>query len=361
MSSIVYGGLDVHQEEIVVYLLCTETGEVLEDCVPNDRLPLERAVRRWQKRGELRLCYEASSAGYVIQRWLDKLKVHCEVIAPSRIPRPQGPRIKTNRRDARQLATLYGAGLLTAVRVPSEAEEQVRSLLRLHAAVTQDMTRVKNRIHKFLELQGLYYRQGHPWTKKHYAWLAALSLEPLPALILGTHLQTLESLQERRQEVDRQIIEVAHSPTYALPVARLMCLRGLALYSALMLVCEVGDVRRFATAPQLMSYWGLVCSEHSSGEHRRQGHITKTGSSWARWVLSEAAWQQRCRPAQGAAVHQRRQGQPAEVVAIAEKAEERLHRKFWRIAARKDSKTAAMAVARELAGFVWALLSLEAH
>jgi transposase len=358
MSSIVYGGLDVHQKMITAYLFCRESGEVLSEQVPNERERLLRAARRWSKWGELRLCYEASGAGYVLKRWLDAVGIACEVIAPSRIPRAPGERIKTDRRDARKLATLYSAGVLAVVRVPDPQEEMVRALVRLHAELTQNMTRAKNRIRKYLTTLGYRY-PGKNWGQKHRAWLKALALERIPRLIVQTHLEELDRLLAQRQEVDRQIAEVAQQERYWHRVQRLLCLRSIGVYSAMVLLTEIGDVRRFARAPQLMSYFGLVPKEDSSGESRRQGGITKAGSGRARWVLTEAAWNQRRPPGQSVRLRQQWQTQPEAVVAIAHQAQERLHRKFWKVALRKGSRTAAVAVAREMAGFVWALLSVE--
>jgi transposase len=158
-----YGGLDVHQKMISAHLICRETGEIISEELPNDRQRLVKAARRWQtKWGELRLCYEASGAGFVLKRWLDEIVVRCEVIAPSLIPKAPGDRIKTDRRDARKLATLYQAGLLQPVRVPSQEEETVRALVRLRDELTCDMTRAKNRTLKYLATLGYHYGRAAP-------------------------------------------------------------------------------------------------------------------------------------------------------------------------------------------------------
>jgi len=358
MSSIVYVGLDVHKRVISVCLLRQETGEMINEEVLNDRERLGRAVRRWSKWGELRLCYEASGAGFVLKRWMDDLGVCCEVIAPSLIPRAPGDRIKTNKRDACKLATMYAAGLLHTVRVPNQEEETVRALVRLRTDLTGDMTRAKNRILKYLATLGYNY-SGRTWTQAHRAWLAGLSLEVLPRLIIQTHLEELDALVERRQRLSQQIEVVAQSEPYHTLVQRLMSLRGIALYSAMLLVTEIGDVHRFGNAPALMSYLGLVPQEDSSGDHRRRGGITKAGNSRARWVLTEAAWNQRSLPGRCARLKKHWRTQPPAVVAMAKKAEKRLHDKYWKVALRKDPRTAVVAVAREMAGFVWALLRVE--
>lgn len=358
MVSIVYGGLDVHRDTIVACLLDSNTGQVVEETVANERECLRRAVRRWGKLGVLHLCYEAGGAGYVVQRWLAAEGVFCEVIAPSKVWRAPGERIKTDRRDARQLAQQYAAGLLTIVRVPGEEEEEVRRLLRLCGELTRDATRLKNRIVKQLALVGIRYREGKNWTQKHRRWLQGLRLSPLNGMVLRLHLETLTHLELQRQEVDEQIAALAETPSYREGVQRLMSLRGIGLYSAMVLLTEIGDIRRFGSARQLMSYFGLVPGERSSGEKRRGRGITKTGNSYARWILGQAAWNQRHRPG-CRRLRQHWRTQAPEVVAIARKAEKRLHAKFWRIASRKEASIAATAVAREMAAFVWALLSLE--
>lgn len=359
MSIVYYGGLDVHQETIVAFMLSPTTGECWEEELRNDRLELFRAVRRWLKRGEVQLCYEASSAGFVIKRWLDEMNVPCEVVAPAFIPKGPGDRIKTDRRDAQKLAHLYAAGMLRTVRVPSSEEETVRALVRHREDLTRDMTRMKNRILKFLGLLGLRYTGGKNWTKRHWQWLRDLRLDPIQGIVLQDHLVNLERLETQRAEVDRKIAEIAETPPYREMVQRLMCLRGIALYSAMVIVTELGDALRFRGPSAVMSYLGLVPQEHSSGDRRRKGGITKVGNRRGRWILIEAARNQARPPAKNSRVQKHRETQPDAVVAVAIKAEKRLHHKFWKIAVRKDRNTAAVAVAREMAGFVWAIMTAE--
>ena len=354
MSSIVYGALDVHKESLVAELLKPETGERISDQLPNDRQRLVRAAQRWSKLGELRLCYEAGSAGYVIQRWLSEAGFHCEVIAPSLVPKAPGERVKTDRRDARNLVKLYAAGLLRPVHIPSPEDEAVRALVRLRQDLTRDMTRAKNRIIKYLATLGYHYREGKTWTQKHRVWLRALPLDVVQELILRTHLEQLDALLEQRQAISLKIEEIASSEAYREKVGRLMCLRSVDVQSAMGLLMEVIDPHRFATAPQLMSFFGLVPKEHSSGDSHQRGGITKTGRSRARWILGQAAWNQRTKPGNCQRLKKHWKTQPEAIVRIAKKAERRLYDKFWKIALRKDRKTAVTAVAREMAGFVWA-------
>jgi len=358
MVSMVHGGLDVHKETIEAYLIGEETGEVVSEQLVNDRTKVLRAVRRWSKLGELRLCYEASGAGFVLKRWLEAVGVHCDVVAPSLIPKAPGNRVKTDRRDARQLALLYRAGMLTPVRVPDREEEDARSLMRLREDLTQDCVRLKNRIGKYLLILGHIYR-GTSFTLKHRRWIDELPLEPLQRVVLDSYLVQLDHQVEQQRDLDGRIEQLASSERYRVGVQRLMSLKGVGLYSAMVLLTEIGDAHRFSSPVKLMSYFGLVPRESSSGERRCTGSITKAGNNHARWILVEAAWHQVSKPGRSLRVCKHWQTQPAPVVSIGKKAEKRLHHKFWSIAMRKDRKTAATAVAREMVGFVWALLTLE--
>ncbi|MCL5108436.1 MAG: IS110 family transposase [Chloroflexi bacterium] len=259
--SIIYGGLDVHKGSISACLLDSRTGEMIAQEVPNDQPHVPRAARRWAKLGELCLCYEASGAGFVIQRWLKGIGVHCEVIAPSLIPKAPGDRVKTDKRDARKLAKLYAAGLPQPVRVPGEEEETVRALVRLRGQLTVDSTRVKNRVHKYPRLLGHVYPERSHWNVKHRDWLAHLPLDTIPRLIVRTHLDELDALLSRRGEIERWIEEIARCEPYRQGVDRLMSLRGIGTHTAMVLLTEIGDARRFGSAPQLMAYLGLVLRE----------------------------------------------------------------------------------------------------
>ncbi len=369
MASIVYGGLDVHKASITVELIVSDTGEVLREEVMNDRERFLRAARRWTKLGEVRLCYEASAAGYVLKRWVDELDaqlrkpgatgIGCEVIAPSLVPKAPGDRVKTDRRDAHRLATLYRGGQLHSVRVPSQEEETVRALVRLITSLTQDATRVKNRLTKYLRSLGLVYPLKGTWTEKHRLWISELPLGAIERLVVDSHLDALDDLTRRKAALEKSLEVIARSEAYWPRVQRLRSLRGIELYSAMVLLTEIGDARRFGSPRQLMSYFGLVPSEDSSGEKRVRGPITKAGNSRARWILGEAGWNARFRVGTSRRLKKHWQTQPDKVVAIAKKAERRLHDKYWKIAVRKDPRIAATAVAREMAGFVWALLTLD--
>lgn len=358
MSSIAYGGLDVHKDSISVFVVNKGTGEVVEDKIAFDKRKVREAVRLWSKLGELRLCYEASGTGFVLKRWFDELGVHCDVIAPSLIPKAPGDRVKTDKRDARKLAMLYGAGLLKVVRVPSREDEAVRALLRLRESVTREIVRNKNRIIKYVRTLGYVYGGKSHWTKGHREWVGSLEVGSVERMILDTYLEQLEEAEKHKEVVDKKIEEIAETEAYRSRVERLKCLKGIGTYTAMVALSEIGDPFRFAKAGQVMSYVGLVSREDSTGGRRRTGPITKAGNSHARWVLTEAAWNQLSKEP-GKRQQEHWKTQPVEVVEIAKKAQQRLHKKFWGLAMRKDRNIAATAVAREMVGFIWAILTVE--
>jgi transposase len=360
MSSIIYGGLDVHKEFITAYLMDPGTGEVYIEQVVNDRAKVLKAVESWGKLGELQLCYEAGGCGYVLHRWLAREGVHCDVIAPSLIPKAGGDKVKTDRRDARQLARFYAAGMLRSVRVPDEEQEAVRALVRQREELTADVVRQKNRIIKYLRTLGQVYTGGNNWTKTHRRWLKGVEIACLPREILDNHLQQLASTEELRQRVSERIEEISQTEPYRELVERLKCLRGVKTQTAMILVTEIGDIQRFGKAGELMSYFGLVGRENSSGGKRKTGSITKCGSGRVRRALTEAAWQQRRKENVSDRLKKQWSSQPEEVVEIARKAQKRLHRKYMKVSEKHDHRVAVTAVAREMTGFVWAILRAEA-
>ena len=315
--------------------------------------------RLWDP-GQIRSCYEASGAGYVLQRWMSAWGYACDLIAPSLIPTKPGDRRKHDKRDAIQLARLYRAGELTTIHIPTESEERIRDLVRCRETFQREITRSRHYILKFLRRRGFIFRAGHHWTARHFEWLRQLhagqQLAPEDRTVLGEYLALLEYKLSRRAELDQQIEALALAPAYRPFVARLRCFRAIDTHSAMVLATEVGDWRRFDHAEALMDYFGLVPSEHSSGERRHQGAITKAGNSHCRHVLVQAAWSYRHRPALGAALRNRQRGQDPQVVAHAWKAQHRCYKIFHRIAARRPSQVAAVAVARELVGFLWAVM-----
>lgn len=360
--SILYLGLDVHKDSITAAVFGERGPEPLQlEKLPYDLHKLRRFLQRLCRGGEtIRSCYEASGAGYVLQRQLVAWGYGCDMAAPSLIPTRPGEKRKHDKRDALHLGRLYRAGELVLIRIPSEAEERVRDLVRCRETFQKEILRSRHYILKFLRRRGFVYREGSNWTQGHLSWLRSLLAQGLLAeedhVVLSEYLALLEYKLSRREELDQRIEELALLPQYKAAVDRLKCFRGIDTHAAMVLATEIGDWRRFESPRQLMAYLGLVPSEHSSGERRRQGAITKAGNSHCRHVLIQAAWSYSRPPTLSAPLKRRQRGQPPQVVAHAWKAQQRLCKLFRRIAARKCRPVAATAAARELIGFLWAVM-----
>lgn len=361
-SSTIYLGLDVHKDSITVAVLPAGAPAPTQvDRLSSDLAKLRRYCERLSARGELRACYEASGAGYVVHRAMTSWGFACEVIAPSLIPTRPGVQRKNDMRDAVQLARLYRAGELTVVRVPTEAEERVRDVVRCRETFQREILKSRHYLLKFLARRGFVYREGTNWTQPHYEWLRQLALERSPLdphdrLVFGEYLALLEYKVSRRDELDRRIAELALTPALAGAVQRLQCFRGIDLHAAMVLATELVDWRRFESPRQLMAYLGLVPREHSSGDRERRGSLTKAGNTHCRHVLVQAGWSYRYQPKIGLALKRRQQGQSPQVIAHAWKAQHRLHTLYQRLAFRSRPQIAAVAVARELVGFLWAVM-----
>jgi transposase len=358
MKSIAYVGLDVHESTTSIELI-GEHGVLPIDRakVPTERGALTRYLGRFASDFDLRCCYEASGCGYLVHRWLTAAGISCEVIAPSLIPKRTGRRVKTDRIDAHKLATLYRSGELTAVHVPTAEEESSRRLVRLHDQMAKDVAKTKNHINKFLSSLGLIYRDGSRWTQRHWTWLRSQKVSGTDALVFSEYMALLEYKISRLQAVDCALYEMAKAPQYDKGVRSLCCYRGIGILSAMVFLTEVVDFARFGTPEQLMSYFGLVPSENSSGTKERHGSITKTGNSHCRRAVVEAAWKYARKPRMSRELKARQAGEEAELVAHSMRAQHRLHSKYWSIANRKCPQKAAVAVARELTGFIWAAMT----
>ena len=352
-------GLDVHATKIVAVVLDPETGEVGTFRLGGDAG--EAAAFCAGLPRPVRAAYEAGPTGYGLARELAARGVECVVAAPGKIPRAAGDRVKTDRRDAEHLVRLLLAGKLHPVRVPGREEEALRDLIRAREAVRQDLMRCRHRLSKLLLRHGIRFDDGPAWSERHRAWLATVALpQPAAQATLADACGAVEALVHRRGELERQIVALLPASPWATRAGRLRCLRGIDTLTAAGLCSEIGDFERFAQAGQLMSYVGLVPSEHTTGEQRRLGAITKTGSGHARRLLVEAAWHYRPRPRVGRPLERRQDGQPAEAVAVAWSAQQRLHRTWQRLEQRAKRRTIiAVAAARELAGFCWAIARID--
>jgi transposase len=306
----------------------------------------------------VQVCYEAGPCGYALQRQIATARVSCQVIAPALVPRKPGERIKTNRRDARKLAELLRAGLLTEVHPPTLAEEAVRDLCRARDDAREDLQRARHRLGKLLLRRGLHFPGRKNWTRAHRQWIAGIAwAEVAERVVVDDYLVAIDQVAARLAELDARLAEIAQTEPYRKPVGWLRCFRGIDTLTAMLILAELHDFRRFVTPRALMAYLGLVPSEDSSGEKQRRGRITKMGNALVRRVLIEASWHYQHRAGVGPALAERRKGQPPRVIAIADKAQQRLCRRFRRLtAAHKPAPKVAVAVARELAGFIWAAL-----
>lgn len=368
-NAITWVGLDAHKHSIQVAMLLPGREEALSWQEANEEGAVRRLARKLirQAPGEVRACYEAGPLGYTLQRELESAGVICEVIAPSLIPVKPGERIKTDWRDARKLAELLRGGLLTEVQAPSEQDEALRDLSRGRDSVRQDLMRARHRMSKFLLRRGYRYRDTqHHWGVRHMNWLRPLTFEQSAGQVVFDHyLLTIDHLDERLRQLDAHLENFGGQEPYRQPVAWLRCFRGIDTVTAVSLVAELHDFRRFRSPRALMAYLGLVPSERSSGEQRRLGGITRTGNRHVRRLLVEAAWHHRHRPVLSQPLRRRREGQPAAIIALANRAQERLHARFVRMTRRgiHYNKT-IVAMARELVGFLWVALyphEREAH
>ncbi len=356
----VYVGLDVHKLSIAVSL--AEEGR--EGAVrflgeiPNTPTDLAKLARRLSKDGsQLEFCYEAGGCGYVIHRQLIELGHGCMVVAPSLIPRKPGDRVKTDRRDSQKLAMLHRSGDLTRVWVPDPVHEAMRDLVRARIDAMMALMRARQQLLAFLLRHGRIYEKGKPWTQRHRVWLAEQVFEqPVHQIVFQDYIEAIFTAQDRRDQLVARIESLI--PTWSMgPVVQaLRGLRGLDTISAVTFMAGIGDLGRFESPNQLMAYLGLVPSESSSGDRVRRGGITKTGNGEARRMLVEAAWSYRY-PARVA-------GEKVEVLVrlpkpvrdIAWKAQVRLCERYRKLSrAGKKPTVVITAVARELAGFVWAI------
>jgi transposase len=356
---ITYVGIDAHKKDLQVAMLVGYATTPVTWTVANEPRAIERLRRKLDREaaGPVRCCYEAGPCGYALQRQLHRGPVTCHVIAPALVPRKAGDRIKTDRRDARKLAELLRADLLTEVHPPTPADEAARDLVRARDDAREDLQRCRHRLGKLLLRRGLHY-PGRNWTSGHRTWLRKLTWEhAAEQRVVEDYLLAIDQVAARLTELDAALQELAGSEPYREAVGWLRCFRGIDTLTAILILAELHDFRRFRTPRALMAYLGVVPGEHSSGAQTRRGRITKTGNALVRRALVEVAWHYQHRAGVGPVLRRRREGQPARVIAIADKAQQRLCRRFRRLAAEhKPTPKVAVAVARELAGFLWAAL-----
>ena len=351
-------GLDVHKDSIAIAVAEAgrESARVVGS-VPNEGKALSKVLDKLGPRSSVFCCYEAGPTGYGLARALKTAGWACDVIAPSLVPKRSGQRIKTDRRDALKLAQNHRSGDLVAVFVPDETTEAIRDLERAREDAKKAERVARHQLSKFLLRHGRCYPGKTTWNEAHRAWIAKQAFaEPAQQYVLSDGLATVEAATLRCRQLTEKLRELAEGWRLAPLVKALQALRGVEFVTAVTLAAEVGDFRRFAKAGDFMGYVGLIPSEDTSGDRRRQGPITKTGNGHVRHVLVESAWHYRRQPRMGKALRERSVGLSPQVCAIAWKAQKRLHGRLHRLIHRgKNPAEAATAVARELAGFVWAI------
>jgi transposase len=359
MERLRFVGLDVHKESIVIAVADSGRGEPADlATIPNDTAVLLKRLKRLGQFEMLRCCYEAGPTGYGLYRDLNAAGVHCVVIAPSLVPTRSGDRVKTDRRDAVKLARFLRSGDLTEVQVPEEATEAMRDLERAREDAKNLERTVRHQLLKFLLRNGRRYTEGRvAWTGIHLAWIRKQHFsQEAQQHVLNDYLKAVEDATERVDHLTKDIGDLVGNWTLGPLVKALQAFRGIQLITAVTIAAELGDLTRFQTAPKLMSYLGLVPSEHSSGEGRHRGRITRTGNGHVRRVMIEAAWAYRYRPSMSHAIRARSQGVSSEVQRIAWAAQWRLHSRYCKLMGRgKDKRKVVAALARELTGFVWAV------
>lgn len=356
-------GLDVHAHESTIAIFDQATGELSTARVVGR--PHELLERLMEVPIPARMVYEAGPTGYGLARRARAVGIEMVVCAPGRTDRAPTDRVKTDKRDAIRLARSLAAGQLAIVTIPSVEREQLRDLVRCREDIRADLMRARHRLGKFLLRREIYYEgPGQAWSRKHREWLASLRFaDRASQLTIADYLHAHDVLVSRRDRVENELSKLAADSPCAQQIGRLRCLRGIDTLSALGLCAEVGEWERFDHPDQLSSYLGIVPSEHTSGSQRRQGAITKAGSTHARRLLIEASYHYRRHPGVGRTLEVRQRDQPPEVINIAWSAQRRLNARWRQLkdARHKPNGIVAVAVARELAGFCWEIATCSSH
>jgi transposase len=344
--------LDVHKLSIVAATLPPAGGVPEVQRIETTEKAVRRFIARLGGPQCLAVCYEAGPGGFDLYRLLSSIGVACDVLAPSLIPIRAGERVKTDRRDAKKLVSLYRAGLLRFVHPPTAETEGLRDLLRCRDDLRRARVAARNRVLKQLLRHGRIWREGkHAWTKAHREWVNRQRLgDPLAHAALQQMLIHLDGVDRQLALLDASLEQLARSERWGPRVRVLARFRGIATLTALGLIAEIGDFARFSNPRELMSWLGMTPSEYSSGEQQHRGHITRAGNAHARRLLVEAAWHYRHPP--------RRSGCRPEPDGPAWQAQVRLFHRYRHLTGHgKRSTVANIAIARELAGFLWAAMT----
>src|SRR2546427_2655729 len=359
-GSTLFIGLDVHKESIAVASGSAEREAevVFLGTIGTRQGDIDKLIRKLQSKGKtLHFVYEAGPCGYWLYRYLSKKGLKCWVVAPSQIPKKAGDRVKTDRRDAVQLARLLRSGDLTPVYVPAVEDEAIRALVRAREDALKDVKAAKARLKAFLLRQDIRYEGRANWGPAHLRWLAEVVC-PTPAqqIVFQEYVRTVTEHTERLGRLDQELREQVKTWRLHPVVDGLQALRGVQFTVAITMVAEIGDLTRFEHPSELIKFLGLVPSEYSSGQRRQQGGITKTGNTHARRVLVEGAWAYRYPAKVSRQLQLRLEHQPQMIQDIGWKAQVRLCKRYQRLVAKgKHANVVTVAIARELVGFVWAI------
>jgi transposase len=359
MKEVYYVGLDVHKDSIQMAVLDSRKKEpITAKGLPNRATRIVKELAGYQEKGEVQIAYEAGCLGYTLYRELTAFGFDCRVIPPNTVFHGGDGAVKTDYRDAVDIAWMLRRNEGESIAIPAKEDEATRDVIRCRGDLMENLKGMKQRLLKFLLRKGVNYETERYWTGKHYRWLMGLKFDDgMEQLTLEEYREEIRRLEEKIRRLDKKLEETANSERYAERVRKLRAFRGIDYLTALSLVCEIGDFKRFPTAEAFMSYLGLVPSEHSSGKKRKQGGITKTGNGHLRKLLTESSWHY-ARPNQvSKRLEERRVGTDEQTIRYADKAMKRLHEKYTRMVFKgKTKQTAVIAVARELAGFIWGVM-----
>jgi transposase len=360
MKELYYVGLDVHKDSIQMAVLDSwKKTPIVAKGLPNQTSRILRELAGYQEKGKVQIAYEAGCLGYTLYRELTGFGYDCRVIAPNTVFHAGEAQVKTDSRDALDIAWMLRRNEGESIAIPTKEDEATRDVIRCRGDLMENLKSMKQRLLKFLLRKGVNYKSDRYWTGTHYRWLGEQKFEnQMEQVSFEEYLEEIHRLEEKIARLDKKIEQEANSERYEGRVRRLRAFRGIEYLTALSVVCEIGDFKRFPSAQAFMSYLGLVPSERSSGKKRKQGRITKTGNGHLRRLLTESSWHY-ARPNQvSKRLEQRRIGTDEWTIRYADKAMKRLHEKYTRMVYKGKSKqTAVIAVARELAGFIWAVMN----
>jgi transposase len=358
MKKVAYFGIDYHNRVLAIAVMIDGSKDIHDTIrIKNDPAVIRKYLNKYCSEYEIKACYEASCSGYVFQRQMQCWGYHCEVAAPSLIPKKAGDRRKNDFRDAINLVQNYAAGMLSLVHLPTEQEEGIRGLVRCRSRFKDDEKQVKQQINSLLWSQGFQW-SASKWTNGHMAWISKFDIgnEHLK-MVLEEHFNHLAYIQSRRQHLEERIKQLAGSEAYAESVKKLRAFKGIGTLGAMVLICEVTDFRRFPTPGALMAFLGLIPSEHSTGDRRKGGAITKAGNHRCRNQLIESVQHYVRKPVISFQMKKDLAEVDAHSASIAVKCLKRLHKRFWNLTMKgKHRCVATTAMAREMVGFIWAIM-----